>query len=96
MFFDQNFLKWFERQCFGQNFPKREHMYFFFKKLRFTPYKAEQPPEAWGYKKKKHKKAKAYRKCVWKEPTDKRYLLILDLKPVTSYVKGKHSMGREM
>ena len=96
MFFDQNFLKWFEHQSLVKIFQKGNICIFFKKKLRFTPYKAEQPPEAWGYKKKKHKKAKAYRKCVWKEPTDKRYLLILDLKPVTSYVKGKHSMGREM
>ena len=37
--------------------------------------------EAWSYKKRKHKKVKAYRKSIKKEPTVKRYLLILDLKP---------------
>ena len=36
--------------------------------------------KAWSYKKKKHKKIKAYRKSVQKEPTVKRCLLILDLK----------------
>ena len=40
--------------------------------------------EAWSYKKKKHKKIKAYRKSVKKEPTVKRYLLILDSKPLRS------------
>ena len=29
------------------------------------------------------------------EPTVNRYLLILDLKPFISLVKGKHSIGRE-
>ena len=38
---------------------------------------------------------KAYRKSVQKEPTVKRSLLILDLKPFRSQVKGKHSLGRE-
>ena len=47
--------------------------------------------EAWSYKKKKHKKVKAYRKSVYKEPPVKRCLLILDLKPLRSYIKGKHS-----
>ena len=51
--------------------------------------------EAWSYKKKKHIKIKTYRKSVWKEPTVKRCLLILDLKPLKSLVKGKHSIGRE-
>ena len=51
--------------------------------------------EAWSYKKNKHKKTAAYRKSVWKEPTVKRCLLILALKPLRSYIKGKHSIGRE-
>ena len=38
---------------------------------------------------------KAYRKSVQKESTVRRCLLILDLKPFRSYVKGKHSIGRE-
>ena len=37
--------------------------------------------KAWSYKKKKHKKIKAYRKSLWKEPTVNRCLIILDLKP---------------
>ena len=50
---------------------------------------------AWSYKKKKHKKVKAYRKSAYKEPTVKRCLLILNLEPLRSYVKGNHSIGRE-
>ena len=34
-------------------------------------------------------------KYVSKEPTVKRCLLILDLKSVRSYVKGKRSIGKE-
>ena len=45
--------------------------------------------EAWSYKKKKHKKIKAYRKSVYKEPIVKWCLLILD------FGLGKHSIGRE-
>ena len=37
--------------------------------------------KAWSYKKKKHKKIKAYGKSLQKEPTINRCLLILDLKP---------------
>ena len=50
--------------------------------------------EAWSCKKKKHKKIKAHRKSVQKEPTDNRCLLILDLKLFRSKVKGKHSICR--
>ena len=39
------------------------------------------PYKAWCYKKKKHKKIKAYRKSLQKEPTVNRCLLILGLKP---------------
>ena len=42
------------------------------------------PSEAWSYKKKKHKKMKAYRKSVYKKLIVKRCLLILDLKPLRS------------
>ena len=52
--------------------------------------------EAFSYKKKKHKKIKAYKKPVQKEPTVKRCLLILDLEPLRSQVKGKHSIGRDL
>ena len=37
--------------------------------------------KAWSYKKKGHKKIKAYRKSLYKEPTVNKCLLILDLKP---------------
>ena len=37
--------------------------------------------KAWSYKKKKHKKIKAYKKSVSEKPTVKRCLLIPDLKP---------------
>ena len=43
--------------------------------------------EAWSYKKKNHKKITAYRKSVYKEPTVKRGLLILDLKPLRWWSK---------
>ena len=42
------------------------------------------PYEAWSYKKKKHKKMKAYRKSVYKKLIVERCLLILDLKPLRS------------
>ena len=54
--------------------------------------------EAWSYKKKKFKKITAYRKYVQGEPAIKKCLVILDLKPFRSQVKGKHcihSIGRE-
>ena len=51
--------------------------------------------KAWIYKKKKHKKIRAHKKSVQIEPTVKRCLLILDLKPLRSQVKGKHFIGRE-
>ena len=61
-----------------------QHKCFFFK-LRFTPCKAEQPLRHMDLpKKKNHKKIKAYRKSVQKEPTFKMCLLILDLKPFRS------------
>ena len=44
----------------------------------------------------KHKNIKTYRKSVSKEPTVKICLLILDLKPFRSQVRGKHSIGREL
>ena len=40
--------------------------------------------EVWSYKKKKYKTFKTYDNYVWKEPIDKRCLLILDLKPCRS------------
>ena len=50
------------------------------------------PYEAWSYKKKKYKKVEAYKKSLQKKPTVKRHLLILDLKPLRSQVKGKNSL----
>ena len=46
--------------------------------------KLNSPYEAWSYKIKKYKKITAYRISIWKEPTIKRCLLILDLKPLRS------------
>ena len=40
--------------------------------------------KAWSSMKKKHKKIKAYRNSIHKEPIVKRCLLILDLKPLRS------------
>ena len=40
--------------------------------------------EAQSNKKMEHKKIKTYKKAVWKEPTVKRCLLVLDLKPFRS------------
>ena len=51
--------------------------------------------EAWSYKKRSTKKITRYRKSVQKEPTIKRCLLILDLKPLRSQTKAKNSIGRE-
>ena len=53
--------------------------------------------KTWSYKKKKCKKIKIkiYSKSFWKESTVNRCLLILDLKPFKSWVKEKHSAGRE-
>ena len=34
--------------------------------------------------------------CLEREPTVKRCLLILDLMPLRSKIKGKHSIGREL
>ena len=51
--------------------------------------------KAWSYKKKQNKKIELYRKSLQKEPTVKRCPLTLDLNPFRSWVKGKHSIGRE-
>ena len=48
-----------------------------------------------SYSKKKLKKIKVYKQSLQKEPTVYRSLLILDLKLLRLYVKGKHSKGRE-
>ena len=54
--------------------------------------------KSWSYKKKIHKKIKANRKSLYKEPTFNRCLLmlILDLKQFRSLVKEKHYIGREI
>ena len=49
-----------------------------------TPARLNSHYKAWSYNKKKHKKIKAYRKSLQKEPTVSRGLLILDLKPFRS------------
>ena len=60
------------------------YIFLIFLSLGFTPCKAEQPLKGMELEKNKHKKIKAYRKSVYKEPTVKRCLLILDLKPFRS------------
>ena len=68
----------------------------FFKKLGFTPCKTDQPLRGMELQEKEAQKGvKAYMKSVQKEPTVKRCLLILELKPLRSQVKEKHSIGRE-
>ena len=52
--------------------------------------------KAWSYKKKKYKKIKAYRKSLYKEPAVKMCMLILNLKSFRLYVKGKHSIRKEL
>ena len=56
----------------------------FLKKFGIHSIRLNSHCKAWCYKKKKHKNIKAYRKSVKKEPTVKRFLLILDLKPFRS------------
>ena len=58
--------------------------FFFFKKRDSLDARLNSDYEAWSYKKKKLKKVKEYRKSVCKEPTVKRLLLLLDLKPLRS------------
>ena len=55
-----------------------------FFKLEITHARLNRHYEAWSYKKKMHKKIRAQRKSVLKEPTVKRCLSILDLKPLRS------------
>ena len=71
------------------------HFYFIFFNWDSLHAKMISHYESWNYKKKKHKKIKAYRKSVQKEPTVKRCLLILDLKSLRSQVKGKCSLCME-
>ena len=65
--------------------------------MGFTSCKAEQPLRGMELKQKKRstKEIAGHTKSTQQEPTVKRCLLILDLKPLTSQVKGKHSIGRE-
>ena len=60
--------------------------------MGFTPCKAKQ---GWDSKKKKHKKIRAYRKYLWKEPTLNRCLLILDLKPFRFYISQRKAFYRQ-
>ena len=64
-------------------------------KLGFTSHKAEEPLQGMELQEKVAKMIKAHRKSLQKEPTVNRCLLILHLKPFRSWVKGKHSIGRE-
>ena len=63
----------------------RSQCFLFFFQLGFTPCKAEQPLQGMELQgKKSTKKTTGYRKSVYKEPTVKICLLILDLKPLRS------------
>ena len=65
--------------------------------MGFTPCKTEQPLPCLELLEKEAQKDhlifKAYWKHVSKEPAVKRCLLILDLKPFISHVKGEQSIG---
>ena len=66
------------------------HIYFF--KLRFTPCKGEQPPQGMEFQDLAYSIQEI---CLERSYSQKRYLLILDLKPLRSYIRGKHSIGRD-
>ena len=78
----------------SKNCPVRDNAYFFFFNWDLLHARLNSHYEAWSYKKKKHKKITGYRKSVQKESTVNGCLLILDLKPLRSQVKGKHSIRR--
>ena len=59
-------------------------LFFLFLNLDLLHARLNSHYKTWSYKKKKHKKIKAYRKSVQKKPTVKGCLLILDLKPFKS------------
>ena len=72
-----------DHACALPQVPQRGNRFFFFNWYSLHA-RLNSHYEAWSYKKKKHEKVKAYRKSNQKEPTVKRYLLILDLKPLRS------------
>ena len=55
---------------------------YFFKNLDSLHARLNSHYKAWSYKKRSTKKITGYTKSVYKEPTIKRCLLILDLKPL--------------
>ena len=59
-------------------------LHVFFKNWDSFHVKLNSHYKVWSCKKKKYKKIKAYRKYVYKDPTAKSCLLILDLKPFRS------------
>ena len=85
----RNFWNWLQKQYLINFFLKKETKWDSLHARLNSHYKIS------SYKKKEQKKIKAYRKSLHKEPTVKRCLLILDLNPLRSYVKAKHSIGRE-
>ena len=65
---------------------KIEHInkYIYFFNWDFLHAVINRHSKAWSYKKKRHKKVKAYRKSIYKQPTDNRCLLILESNPIRS------------
>ena len=63
--------------------------------MGFTPCKGEHPLQGMELQEKEPQTIKAYMKSPSKESTVTRCLFILDLHPITSLVKQKHSKGRE-
>ena len=70
----------------------REHLLSFFFNWDFLHPRLNSHFKAWTYKKKRHKKIKAYRKFLQKEPTVNRCLLILNLKDTYLYHRSKESI----
>ena len=91
----KNNHKFFDKSIYLMANIQKPLLSFFFFLLGFTPWKTENPLKACSYKKKKHTKINAYRESLQKEPTINMCLLILDLKPFSLQVKGKHSISRE-
>ena len=63
--------------------------------MGFNTCKAEQPLKGMELQEKEAQKDHSIQDICLEKRTVKRCLLILDLKPLRSYVEGKHSIGRE-
>ena len=63
--------------------------------MEFTPHKAEQPLQGMELQEKEAQKDQSIQEISSERTYSYRCLLILDLKPFRSQVKGKHSISRE-